>query len=121
MKIGIDMHHGFLRDESIPVEQALRQVKAEGYQGAYYKSPVYISPTLDPGELQEAANIAQELDLYIDFGIGRVNPYNYQRNAGNLAAGRRRLQARHGEADPRGGFDGSQRIDRGNRQFQTEA
>jgi len=76
MKVGIDMHHGFLREQSNTVEKALQQVKEEGYQGAYYKSPVHISPTLDPAELQYASDCAKDLGLYIDFGVGRVNPFN---------------------------------------------
>ncbi|ULL14978.1 sugar phosphate isomerase/epimerase [Paenibacillus sp. H1-7] len=75
MKIGIDMHHGFLTEE-LPVEQALEKAKQEGYEGVYYKSALYVSGTLDQAELQAAYQCASDLGLYIDLGIGRVNPFN---------------------------------------------
>ncbi|MDI4643495.1 sugar phosphate isomerase/epimerase family protein [Cohnella hashimotonis] len=75
MKVGIDMHHGFLT-EPATVEQGLEQAKREGFAGVYYKSPLDLSPRLDPGELRAAAECAASLGLYIDLGIGRVNPYN---------------------------------------------
>ncbi|MFF2887921.1 sugar phosphate isomerase/epimerase family protein [Paenibacillus sp. NPDC057967] len=75
MKLGIDMHHGFLQEE-LPVEQALQKAKDEGFDGVYYKLPLSVSPTLDRSELKAAADCARELGLYVDFGIGRVNPFN---------------------------------------------
>lgn len=75
MRLGIDMHHGFIEGEKT-IEEQLRQVKEYGLDGAYYKSPLYLSPTLDAGELAAYKQLAQELGLYLDFGVGRVNPYN---------------------------------------------
>ncbi|BFT69531.1 sugar phosphate isomerase/epimerase family protein [Paenibacillus sp. P36] len=75
MKIGIDLHHGFLQEE-VPFTVALEKAKQEGYDGVYGKSPMVASKTLDPVELKEAADTAKELGLYIDLGIGRVNPFN---------------------------------------------
>ncbi|MCR2823297.1 sugar phosphate isomerase/epimerase family protein [Lederbergia panacisoli] len=75
MKIGVDMHHGFI-NEDVPVEQALERAKAEGFEGIYYKSPLSISSSLDMGELKSAIDCANDMGLYIDLGIGRVNPFN---------------------------------------------
>lgn len=76
MKVGIELHHGYLEDEYMPIAQVLEKAKKDGYEGVYYKSPIYVSKTLDAGELKEAAVCAAELGLYVDFGIGRVNPFN---------------------------------------------
>jgi len=69
------MHHGY-NDEQLPVEKALEKAKHDGYDGVYYKNPLAISPELDAGELQAAKQCADDLGLYIDVGVGRVNPYN---------------------------------------------
>lgn len=76
MKIGIDMHHGYLDDEKMPIEDALLQAHKDGYDGVYYKLPTYASEKLDRAEMLAAKQCADNLGLYIDFGIGRVNPYN---------------------------------------------
>ncbi|NOU98661.1 sugar phosphate isomerase/epimerase family protein [Paenibacillus planticolens] len=75
MKIGIEMHHGY-NDENLPVDKALEKAKRDGYDGVYYKNPMAVSETLDLGEMKAAKQCADELGLYIDFGIGRVNPFN---------------------------------------------
>ncbi|QMV42511.1 sugar phosphate isomerase/epimerase family protein [Cohnella cholangitidis] len=76
MKVGIELHHGYLKDEYMPVEQVLEKAKADGYEGVYYKSPFYVSKKLDVGALRGAAACAKDLGMFLDFGIGRVNPYN---------------------------------------------
>lgn len=76
MKVGIELHHGYLKDQHASIEQVLEKAQTDGYDGVYYKSPVYISPTLDLGALREAAACAKDKGMYVDFGIGRVNPYN---------------------------------------------
>lgn len=75
MKLGIDMHHGFIEGEKT-VEEQLKLVKETGLDGAYFKSPLYLSKTLDKGELHYYKQMADELGIYLDFGVGRVNPYN---------------------------------------------
>ncbi|MWV42607.1 TIM barrel protein [Paenibacillus sp. HJL G12] len=75
MKLGIDMHHGFLQ-EDLPVEKALEKAKESGYDGVYYKLPICVSRKLDRNELKAAVDCARDLELYMDFGIGRVNPFN---------------------------------------------
>lgn len=76
MKVGIELHHGYLKDEYMPVEEVLQKAKADGYEGVYYKTPFYVSRTLDIGALRAARQCAQQLGMFLDFGIGRVNPYN---------------------------------------------
>jgi sugar phosphate isomerase/epimerase len=44
--------------------------------GILFRSVLDLSPTLDPGELKEVKAFADDLDIYLELGIGRVNPYN---------------------------------------------
>ena len=77
MKVGIEMCHGFIEDigfdDFIP---GFDRAKDFGFSGMYYKSPQYISKNLDPVRLRAARQYANELGLYLEFGLGRVNPYN---------------------------------------------
>jgi sugar phosphate isomerase/epimerase len=77
MKVGIEICHGFIRDlDYSDFVTAFDRVKAFGFDGMYYKSPQYISEELDFQKLREAKDYADELGLYLEFGLGRVNPYN---------------------------------------------
>lgn len=77
MKVGVEICHGFIDDLSYDdFKTAFDRVKAFGFQGMYYKSPQYISESLDLGKLRAARQYADELGLYLEFGLGRVNPYN---------------------------------------------
>ena len=49
---------------------------AQGLDGVFFKSILDVSPTLDLGELREAKAHANTLGLYLEVGIGRINPYN---------------------------------------------
>lgn len=75
MLLGMDMHHGFVVGKT-KLEDQFRLAKEYGLDGVYYKSPIYLSPTLDVGELNHCAQLAKEAGIYMDFGVGRVNPYN---------------------------------------------
>lgn len=55
---------------------ALAFAHEQGLEGVFFKSILDISPTLDPGELREARQYADSHGLYLEVGIGRVNPYN---------------------------------------------
>ena len=77
MKVGVEMCHGFIEDLGYEnFEAAFDRVKAFGFSGMSYKSPQYISKKLDVGRLRSARQYADELGLYLEFGLGRVNPYN---------------------------------------------
>lgn len=54
----------------------LRFAHEIGLEGVFFKSIFDLSPTLDPGELRDARSCADDLGLYLEVGIGRVNPYN---------------------------------------------
>ena len=77
MKVGIEICHGFIDDLGYDdFVAAFDRVKVFGFDGMYYKSPQYLSKDLDLGELNAALQYAHELGLYLEFGLGRVNPYN---------------------------------------------
>jgi sugar phosphate isomerase/epimerase len=77
MKVGVEICHGFIEDIGFDdFVTAYDRVKAFGFAGMYYKSPQYISKSLDMGKLKAARQYADDLGLYMEFGLGRVNPYN---------------------------------------------
>lgn len=51
-------------------------LKANGFDGAFFRTMLDISPTLDTGELKEIKAHADSLGLFLDGGIGWLNPYN---------------------------------------------
>jgi len=46
-----------------------------GMDGLFFRSVLDMSPTLDPGVLRELRQRADDLDLYLETGLGKVNPY----------------------------------------------
>ncbi|GIM91588.1 sugar phosphate isomerase/epimerase family protein [Paractinoplanes toevensis] len=54
---------------------ALERVKALGLDGVNVRTLFEVSPTLDPGYLREIRARADELGMYLEFGLGKVNPY----------------------------------------------
>lgn len=54
----------------------LNYTKHHGFDGVFYRTMLDMSPTLDKVELKEFKAHADSLGLYLDGGIGWVNPYN---------------------------------------------
>jgi sugar phosphate isomerase/epimerase len=46
-----------------------------GMDGVFFRTVLEMSPTLDPGELREIRAHADHLGLYLETGLGKVNPY----------------------------------------------
>jgi sugar phosphate isomerase/epimerase len=46
-----------------------------GLDGVFLRSPWELSATLDPGEMREAMQVARGHGLYVQVGIGKVNPF----------------------------------------------
>ncbi len=75
MKIGLD---GFaLPGPRRTVLQTLDFVHDYGLDGAFFASPLVLSPTLDLGELRDVRSRADELGLYLELGVGLVNPKHF--------------------------------------------
>ncbi|KGD74873.1 sugar phosphate isomerase [Tatumella morbirosei] len=77
---------------------SLDHVKELGLGGIFFSSLLDMSPTLDSGELREIRSKADELGLYLESGLGKINPFCSAeapelRAAGNgdIIAGLRRM------------------------------
>jgi len=46
-----------------------------GLSGLFFRTVLDMSPTLDPGELRAIRQRADELGMYMESGLGKVNPY----------------------------------------------
>ncbi|MFD7159541.1 sugar phosphate isomerase/epimerase family protein [Kribbella sp. NPDC059898] len=74
MRVGID-------GRKIPGSKAngplagLDHAKDLGVSGIFFRTVLDMSPTLDPGELRDIRQRADELGLYLESGLGKVNPY----------------------------------------------
>ena len=45
------------------------------WPGLFFRTVLQMSPTLDPGELRDIRQKADDLGMYIETGLGKVNPY----------------------------------------------
>ncbi|BBH70208.1 sugar phosphate isomerase [Actinoplanes sp. OR16] len=54
---------------------ALEEVKRLGLDGVNVRTLYEISPALDAGYLRDVRHKADELGLYLELGVGKVNPY----------------------------------------------
>src|SRR5262245_53363998 len=57
-----------------PVEN-LRYARELGMAGVFFRTVLDMAPDLDPGLLREVRACADELGLYLEAGLGKVNPY----------------------------------------------
>ncbi|MDQ0322047.1 sugar phosphate isomerase/epimerase [Pararhizobium capsulatum DSM 1112] len=74
MKLGIDSIKLPESKKRGPLA-SLDHVKELGLAGIFFSTVLDMSPTLDPGALRDIRAKADELGLYLESGIGKVNPY----------------------------------------------
>jgi len=74
MRIGVDSTK-FPGSSGMTALALLERAAGLGFQGVYFRSILDISPTLDAGELREARLCARDLDMRLEAGIGKVNPF----------------------------------------------
>ena len=86
MKVGL-AGRGFYGRADSSARETLRLAHAHGLDGVFFASPLHVSATLDAGELRDAQALADDLGLYLEFGIGRVNPLTAAQEPGVLACG----------------------------------
>jgi sugar phosphate isomerase/epimerase len=86
MRLGSDALKLPNSTEHRPVEQ-LERAHAENLAGLFFRHMFFLSPTLDPGLLRAVRERADELDMYLEAGLGRVNPYNIPESPEMRAAG----------------------------------
>ncbi|GAA5094493.1 sugar phosphate isomerase/epimerase [Microbacterium yannicii] len=53
----------------------LDTLHAQGLEGINVRTLTDLSPTLDIGELEAFRQRADELDMYVEMGVGKINPY----------------------------------------------
>jgi sugar phosphate isomerase/epimerase len=75
MKVGIEGNHTFNCRE-VGVKRVLDLAGEHRLDGVFFKTVLYFSPTLDAGALRDVRAYADERGLYLEVGLGRINPYN---------------------------------------------
>ncbi|MFI6483127.1 sugar phosphate isomerase/epimerase family protein [Nonomuraea sp. NPDC050663] len=75
MKIGI-CGRKFPRAAELGPEGLLRECADLGHDGVFFRTILEMSPTLDPGYLEHLREIADDNALYLETGLGKVNPFN---------------------------------------------
>lgn len=75
MQIGIEANHlpGFATRSPLATLSLANEL---GFEGVFFKTVLDLSPTLDSRELAAIKAYADELGLYLECGVSRVNPYN---------------------------------------------
>ncbi|MFE7423492.1 sugar phosphate isomerase/epimerase family protein [Rhodococcus sp. NPDC057529] len=74
MRIGVD-------GRKIPESRTRGPVKSLahahdlGLGGLFFRTVLDMSPTLDPAELSDIRSAADEIGMYLETGLGKVNPY----------------------------------------------
>lgn len=74
MRIGVDGRKIPEADARGPVG-SLDHAHELGLAGLFFRTVLDMSPTLDPGELGAIRQRADELGMYLETGLGKVNPY----------------------------------------------
>lgn len=53
----------------------LEQAAEHGLDGLFFRTMLHMTPTLDPGVLREAREVADAHGMYLESGLGKINPY----------------------------------------------
>jgi sugar phosphate isomerase/epimerase len=86
VQVGLAGRGFYGRADSSALE-TLKLAHAHGLDGFFFPSPFNVSPTLDAGELREARALADDFGLYLEIGIGGVNPLTAAQSPEVLAHG----------------------------------
>ncbi|HEV8636212.1 MAG TPA: TIM barrel protein [Chloroflexota bacterium] len=77
MRLGLD---GFaIPGPALDPFQTLAWVRDQGLEGYFFGSFLHLTPTLDEGFLHELWREADRLGLYLELGLGTVNPARFAR------------------------------------------
>jgi sugar phosphate isomerase/epimerase len=74
VRVGVDGRK-FPRADEIGPHGVLDGARALGLEGVFFRTVLDMSPTLDHGALREVRAHADALGLYLEAGLGKVNPY----------------------------------------------
>ena len=98
MRVGVDGKKIPRAKQSGPLG-ILDNAVSMGMSGVFFRTVLDISPTLDRGLLRSLRARADELGLYLECGLGNVNPYVIPETPELRAIGRWRHEARLREDD----------------------
>ncbi|HEY3110951.1 MAG TPA: sugar phosphate isomerase/epimerase [Chloroflexota bacterium] len=85
MRVGLD---GFaIPGRPLDPFETLAWVSEQGLDGYFFGLLTRVSPTLDPGYLGELRARADDLGLYLEVGVGTVNPTRFASSPAVLALG----------------------------------
>jgi sugar phosphate isomerase/epimerase len=83
---------------------SIEHAAALGFEGTFFRTVQDMSPSLDRGELRAIRQRADELNLFLETGLGKVNPYATpetpelrQAGDGDIVLGFRRMMERCAE------------------------
>lgn len=54
----------------------IAQAAEHGFEGVFFRTVLDLSPDLDPGRLREIRDAADAHGMYLEVGLGKVNPFN---------------------------------------------
>ena len=74
MRVGVDGRKIPEAVERGPI-RSFDHARELGLEGLFFRTVLEMSPTLDYGELREIREHADELGMYCETGLGKVNPY----------------------------------------------
>ncbi|MCC6173910.1 MAG: sugar phosphate isomerase/epimerase [Chloroflexi bacterium] len=74
MRVGVDGRKIPRAKEYGPIA-SFDHARELGMEGLFFRTVLEMSPTLDHGELREIRAHADDLGLYVESGLGKVNPY----------------------------------------------
>jgi sugar phosphate isomerase/epimerase len=74
MRVGVDGRKIPQAKERGPLG-SLDHAQELGMEGVFFRTVLDMSPTLDEGALREIRSRADALNLYLETGLGKVNPY----------------------------------------------
>lgn len=80
VRVGADVklpspHRALKGTVDLPWTDVLEETAAQGLDGVLLRTLYELSPSLDAGLLAEVAATARDLGLYLELGVGKVNPY----------------------------------------------
>jgi sugar phosphate isomerase/epimerase len=59
----------------LPAPAQIAQADQHGLDGLFFRTMLHMSPTLDSGLLRETADEAAARGMYLESGLGKINPY----------------------------------------------
>lgn len=60
---------------TLTAPEQLERAAARGLDGLFFRTMLHMTPTLDPGVLRETRAVADAHGLYLESGLGKINPY----------------------------------------------